>query len=140
MCSLCFSESWLNDDIADSCVEIAGFTTVRVDKDARTCGKNKGGGLILYVNNRWCNPGHITVKEMICCQGVELLVVGLRPYYVPREFSHMAAIVVYIDRRDTFALIARYYSCSDTETNREARFIVPLFKCGMCFNIYKIAI
>ena len=51
-----------------------------------------------------------------------------------------AASVVYIDHRDTLALIARYYSCSDTETNREARFIVPLFKCGMCFNIYKIAV
>ena len=62
---MCFSESWLNDDIADSCVEIAGFTTVRADRDARTCGKNNGGGLILYVNNRWCNPGHITVKERI---------------------------------------------------------------------------
>ena len=96
MCSLCFSESWLNDDIADSCLEIAGFTTVRADRDARTCGKNNGGGLILYVNNRWCNPEHITVKERICCQDVELLVVGLRPYYVPREFSHMAAIVIYI--------------------------------------------
>lgn len=93
---MCFSESWLNDNIADTCADIAGFTAVRADRDPRVSNKNKGGGLILYVNNRWCNPGHITVKERICCQDAELLVVGLRLYYVPREFTHIVAIVVYV--------------------------------------------
>lgn len=93
-CSLmCFSESWLNDSIADTSVDIAGFTAVRVDRDPRMSGKTKGGGLTLYVNNRWCHPGLITVKERICCRDDELLVVGLRPYYIPREFTHIIAIV-----------------------------------------------
>lgn len=43
------------------------------------------GGL-LFVNIRWCNSGHITVKEKICNTDIELLVVGLRPYCVLREF------------------------------------------------------
>jgi len=81
---MCLTESWLNDDIADSCVVLPGFAMVRADRDAWTSGKIKGGGLVLYVNNRWCNPGNITVKERTCRQDVELLAVGLRPYYVPR--------------------------------------------------------
>lgn len=25
-------------------------------------GKRKGGGLAVFVNDRWCNPGHVTIK------------------------------------------------------------------------------
>lgn len=96
-CSLvCFVETWLNNNTLDACVEIPGFYMVRADRDAKASGKNKGGGLILFVNNRWCNSGHITMKERICSQDIELLAVGLRPYYVPREFSHIIVTVVYI--------------------------------------------
>ena len=99
-CSLkCFSESWLTESMDGSCVDIPGFTAVCVDRDIRTSGKRKGGGLILYVNNRWYKPGHITVKDKICSQDVELLAVGLRTYYVLREYSHTIAIVVYIPPR-----------------------------------------
>ena len=63
---------------------------------AMASGKNKGGGLILYVDNRWRHTGHITVKENICCQDVELLAVRLRSHYAPREFSHIVDIIVYI--------------------------------------------
>ncbi len=99
-CSLmCFSENWLTESMDDSCVDVPGFTAVRAAGGVRTSGNSKGGGLILYVNNRWCNPGHITVKDKICSQDVELLAVGLRAYYVPREYSHTVAIVVYIPPR-----------------------------------------
>lgn len=56
---------------------------------------------MLLVNNRWCHPGHVTVKDKICRQDIELLAVGLRLYYVPQEFSHIVAIVVYIPPRAT---------------------------------------
>ncbi|XP_049911756.1 uncharacterized protein LOC126397200 [Epinephelus moara] len=92
-CSLMiFSESWLHTDVPDHNVSTVGFHTVRADRDCTKSGKRKGGGLAVYVNNRWCNPGHITVKDRICSPDIELLAVGLRPYYLPREFSH--AIVV----------------------------------------------
>ncbi len=55
----------------------------------------KEGGLAVFVNNRWCNPAHITVKECICNSDVELCAVGLRPYYLPREFSHVVMVIVY---------------------------------------------
>ena len=50
----------------------------------------------MLVNNRWCNPGHVTVKERICNPNIELLAVSLRPYYMPREFTCTIAVAVYI--------------------------------------------
>jgi len=51
---------------------------------------------MLLVNNKWCNPMHATIKEQICNKDIELLEVNLRPYYLPREFTLVVAIVVYI--------------------------------------------
>ncbi len=56
-----FTESWPDNNIPDSCVDLNGFTTIHADRDARVSSRKNGGGLIMYVNNRWCNPGHITV-------------------------------------------------------------------------------
>ena len=97
-CSLmCFSETWLNSDKdPDTKVEVDGFYCVRMDRDFLTTGKMKGGGVCLYINPQWCHPNHMTVKERVCLPDAELLVVSLRPYYVPREFSHVLVTVVYI--------------------------------------------
>ncbi|KAL0203335.1 hypothetical protein M9458_001353, partial [Cirrhinus mrigala] len=96
-CSLmCFTETWLHERIPDSAVDVAGFSSVRADRTRRESGKSKGGGLAVFVNERWCHPNHIVIKERVCSPAIELLAVGLRPYYLPREFSHVIAIVVYI--------------------------------------------
>lgn len=94
-----FTETWLTPSIPDFNVELPGFSIVRADRDTAACGKSKGGGLILYINNRWCNPGHFTVKSTICCRDCELLAVSIRPYYLPREFTHVLAVCVYIPPR-----------------------------------------
>lgn len=47
------------------------------------------------MNTRWCNPGHITVKERERCPNIELIAIGLHPYYLPREFTNVIAINVY---------------------------------------------
>ena len=54
------------------------------------------GGLPVYVINRWCNPGHITVKDRICSLNIELLAVDLHTYYLPCEFSHAVVVALYI--------------------------------------------
>ncbi|KAL6473956.1 hypothetical protein MHYP_G00175170 [Metynnis hypsauchen] len=96
-CSLmCFSETWLHQDIPDDNVSIDGFQTIRADRGCTESGKRKGGGLAVLVNNRWCNPGHITIKERACCPDIELLAVGLRPYYLPREYSYAIIVTVYV--------------------------------------------
>ena len=91
---LCLTETWLNGKIPDCSVELAGFTLVRADRDKQS-GKKSGGGLAVFVNSKWCNPGHVTTKEITCSPDVELLAVGLRPYYLPREFSAVIIVVVY---------------------------------------------
>lgn len=96
---MCFMETWLSDIISAFRVELAGFTTIREDWDARESRKNKDMGLVLNVDNKWCHPEHIHVKEGLCCPGTELLAVGLRAFYVPREFSHIIDIVAHVPHR-----------------------------------------
>ena len=96
---ICLSESWLNDNTPDSCVDIPGFTALRADHDRSTSGKLKGGGIIQFFNQRWVNPRNVTVKEGICCPDIELLSVGFHAFYAPREFPYTVVIVVYIPPR-----------------------------------------
>ncbi|KAK0145186.1 hypothetical protein N1851_015918 [Merluccius polli] len=70
---MCLTETWLNNNIPDANIKLTGFSHVRVDRDPSRSGKRKGGGLVLYINNRWCNPGHVTVKDIIYCPDIELL-------------------------------------------------------------------
>lgn len=91
-----FTEIWLQEHIPDSNTTVPGFQTVWVDRDRCLSGKKKGGGIAVLVNNRWCNPGHITVKERFCSPDIELLAVSLRPYYLPREFTCAIIVAVYI--------------------------------------------
>ncbi|KAI3354787.1 hypothetical protein L3Q82_004534 [Scortum barcoo] len=94
-CSLLLAETWLTALTPDTAAELDGFTLLRADR-SKESGKRKGGGLAVFVNDRWCNPGHITVKEQHCCKDIELLAVSMRPYYLPREFTHALVVVVYV--------------------------------------------
>ena len=40
---------------------------VRSDRDVIQSGKKEGGGIAVYVNERWCNSDHVCVKECFCC-------------------------------------------------------------------------
>ena len=82
------SESWLNNNPPDSCVDIPGFTAVRADRDRSTSGKQKGRGIILFFNQRWVNHRNVTVKERICCPDIELLSVGFCAQRVPIHSRH----------------------------------------------------
>nr|XP_054594182.1 uncharacterized protein LOC107378612 isoform X1 [Nothobranchius furzeri]XP_054594190.1 uncharacterized protein LOC107378612 isoform X1 [Nothobranchius furzeri] len=73
-----------------------GFLTVRAHRDLKRSGKRKGGGEAVLVNNRWCHPGHVSVKYRLCSPDVELLAVSCCPYYLPREFTSVVLATVYI--------------------------------------------
>ncbi|KAI5100952.1 hypothetical protein C0J45_9938 [Silurus meridionalis] len=90
-----FTESWLTKLTPDTTVALDVFDLLRADRTMES-GRRKGGGLAVFVNNRWCKTGHITIKEQICCKDIELLAASMRPYYLPREFSHVIAIAAYI--------------------------------------------
>lgn len=55
-------------------------------KSIKESRKNKGEGLVVFVNDKLCNPGNNILNRMWSKSG-ELLAVGSWPYYVPREFT-----------------------------------------------------
>lgn len=57
---------WLHEDIPESSITVDSFQSAREDRSHRESGKRKGGGLAILVNNKWCHPGHVTVKERVC--------------------------------------------------------------------------
>lgn len=88
-------ETWLTELTPDSNVILDRFQLIRADRTLES-DKRKGRGLAVFVNNRWCNPRHITVKEKLCSGDIELLAISVRPYYRPREFSNAIAIAAYV--------------------------------------------
>lgn len=78
-----FTETRLTALTPDTNATLDSFHLMRVNRTTES-GKRKGGGLAVFVNDRWCNFGHITIKEQLCCKHIELLAVSMRPYYLPR--------------------------------------------------------
>ena len=95
VCIFALTETWLTDADPDSTLIIDGFgAPIRLDRDPRTTGKSRGGGVCLYINPRWCT--NVTVRERICLPDIELLSVSVRPFYLQREFPQIFLTVVYI--------------------------------------------
>lgn len=57
---LSFMQTWLHPDHSAT---VPGFFTVRANIDSKLSGRKKGGWSAVFVNERWCNPGHVTVME-----------------------------------------------------------------------------
>ena len=55
-------------------VAIAGFgEPYRTDRDSRQTGKERGGGVCLYVREKFCDRANVTVKQRICTPELELI-------------------------------------------------------------------
>ena len=68
----------------------------RLDRDSQVTGKERGGGVAVYVNGRWCKKSGVTVREKVCTTDVELLALSFRPTYLPREIGQLTYVVVYV--------------------------------------------
>lgn len=73
---------------SDSNATIAGFQTLRADRDCGMSVKKNGGGVALFVNGKLSNAGHITMKEDLCNPDIELPTVSLRPYDLGVHMGH----------------------------------------------------
>ena len=118
---LCFTVSWLNDDMD---IQLAGYTLHRQD---RTAQDEDEGGLCIFVNNSWCTKS----KEVsrFCSPEVEYTVINCRPHYLPREFSAILFVAVYLppqtDAGTKTALSQLYKEISKQETTHpEAALLV----------------
>ncbi|PIK33982.1 hypothetical protein BSL78_29199 [Apostichopus japonicus] len=95
-CIVSFTETWLTGNHSDDHVNIDGFQLVRGDRDLEAAGKCSGGGVCVYVNQKWCHPNNVYRKDYVCTPHLEMLTVSVRPFYLPREFSHVLVCSVYI--------------------------------------------
>ena len=71
------------------------------------------------------------MKERFCAPYYELLTVGLRPYYLSREFNHIFVMVVYIQPRANFqvaseAIASRIQRLESTSPD-SAKFVLGLY-------------
>ncbi len=72
-CVFVFTETWLNDNIPDSAIQLHGLSCCRADRDSSLSGKTRGGGLCVYINKEWCNNAAVLSKH--CSSLVEFMVV-----------------------------------------------------------------
>jgi hypothetical protein len=89
---LCFTKLWLNDDTDN--VQLAGISLHRQDRTA-TSGKTSGG-VCLFVNNSWCAMSNNKEVLRHCSPEVEYLMIICRPHYLPREFSYILFVAVFL--------------------------------------------
>ena len=66
--------------------------------------------------------GHIiAITERVPCPGVDMLAVGLRPYYLPLEFSHVITAAVYVTSttsvRSPFCFVVFFFTSMHTKSN-----------------------
>ena len=92
-CIICFTETWLAADDNEHFTFIEGFSCVRSDRTDESK-KTKGGGLCIYINERYCN--NYTVIKRMCSPELELLALSIRPFYLPREFGVVYIVLVYV--------------------------------------------
>nr|XP_055073494.1 uncharacterized protein LOC129453317 [Misgurnus anguillicaudatus] len=92
LCNLiCLTETWLKPETA---VYIDGYTTIRADRDELLSRKSIGGGLCIFMDNKWATQMHI--QEQVCTPEYEILTVSFRPFYLPREFGQITIILTYV--------------------------------------------
>ncbi|KAK3561861.1 hypothetical protein QTP86_017474, partial [Hemibagrus guttatus] len=89
-----FTGSWLSDRVPDATIQLDGLTMFRADRNTALCGKTHGGGLCVYINAEWCKNS--VLVSSFCSSLVEFVTVRCRPFYLPREFTTVFIVGVYI--------------------------------------------
>ncbi len=78
----------------------------------------------MYINKEWCN--NAAVLSNYCSSLVEFMVVKCRPFYLPREFTVIVIVAVYIppcaNAKD--ALRELYSAISEQQTNNPDGFFI----------------
>ena len=54
----------------------------------------------IYVNERYCHTNNKAVKCHLFSRNVEILIAGLRPCHLPREFSHVIVYTLHVPHRN----------------------------------------
>ncbi len=87
-------ETWLNNSVPDCAIQLEQLTCYRADRALVEGGKRRGGGLCVYINNVWCRDAVVVCKH--CSPLVEFMIIKCRPFYLPREYTAILLVAVYI--------------------------------------------
>ena len=95
---LCFTETWWDDDTPPGKLLLDGFgAPFRMDRDLNIrTDKKGGGGVAVYVNERWCKRDRIIVRKKVCTLDAEIISLSFRPIHLPREFGQVFFTVAYV--------------------------------------------
>ncbi|GAA6103466.1 complement C3-like [Tachysurus ichikawai] len=63
-------------------------------KEGKTLSKTRGGGVRVYINTQWCKNS--VLVSTYCSSSMEFVTVRCRPFYLPREFTTVFIVGVYI--------------------------------------------
>lgn len=77
-CALIFTETWLHSSVPEEAVTFDRRSLFHADRTLESV-KTRRGGLCIYITDAWCS-----------------LMLRCRPYYLPREFSSVCVVAVYI--------------------------------------------
>mgnify|MGYP001790924634 FL=1 len=90
---ICITESWLNPDISTSRTELEGYEQFRNDRQPTASGKACGGGILVYVDNKWSTNNNVIFNHTD--NHCEILTIKSRPHWLPREFSSILSVSCY---------------------------------------------
>ncbi|KAM9805801.1 uncharacterized protein ACBT44_013447 isoform 2-T5 [Syngnathus typhle] len=93
-CVLVFTETWLTVNIPDSAVHLERLACYRADRAIVQGGKSRGGGICVYIRDEWCRDSVVVCEH--CSPLAELVIIKCRPFYLPREFTAILLVAVYI--------------------------------------------
>ncbi len=99
-------------------MELPSFSTVRADRDNKACRKRRGGELAIYMNTRWCNHGHVSIKISSCYRDIEILAVSFLPYYNRNTGNVGKFFIFYLNKIKTKRLsnhMSQYFIHNRTE-------------------------
>ncbi len=113
--------------VPDSAIELTGFSVHRSDRTKELTGKSRGGGVCFYINNSWCDERNIHSIKSFCSPDLEFHTLLCRPFWLPREFTAIIIMAVYIPPQANTdqALKELYRNISEQETaHPDAAFVV----------------
>lgn len=86
--------TWINVyDKPNSTIQVTGLSDpIRLDRDSQVLGKKRGGGVCVYINEKW--SGNYKLGASHCPENIELLSLSFRPFYLRREFGQVFVTVV----------------------------------------------
>ncbi len=77
-------------------IELMGFSVHRSDRTKELTGKSRGGGVCCYINNLWCDERNLHSIKSFCSPDLEFNMLLCRPFWLPREFTAIIIMAVYI--------------------------------------------